>query len=208
MIIEVTPVGPLQVNCYVLGCEKSLEGVVIDVGGNVDRVLSIIKKHDLAIRYLLDTHGHFDHVGGNRAFLAATKAHFMIHERDSVFLGMAKDAGKSFGVSVENSPPADSFLTPGKVIKFGEERLEIIHTPGHSPGSCCIYNRKAGVLFTGDTIFNGGVGRTDLPGGSLDSLKRSIRERLAVLPDGVKVYPGHGVSSTIAIERFSNPFFR
>jgi len=195
MIIETIPVGPLQVNSYILGCEKTHEGVVIDAGGSVDRLLARINKLGLTIKYLIDTHGHFDHVGGNRAFIEATGAKLLIHEKDAFLLSMASDAGKSFGVAdVENSPEPDGFLTDGMIIEFGDQRLKVIHTPG--------------VLFTGDTLFNASVGRTDLPGGSMEVLLRSIRERLAVLPETTRVYPGHGPSSTIAIELFSNPYVR
>lgn len=208
MIIETIPVGPLQVNSYILGCRSTLEGIVIDAGGSVDKLLERIGKRGLTIRYLLDTHGHFDHVGGNRAFISATGARFLIHEKDAFLLAMAADAGRGFGVRVENSPPADEFLSDGMVIEFGCHRVRIIHTPGHSPGGCCIYCEQAGALFTGDTLFNGSVGRTDLPGGSMDVLVRSIRERLAILPETTRIYPGHGPSSTIAIELFTNPYLR
>lgn len=208
MIIETVSVGPLQVNGYVLGCERSHEGVVIDAGGSVDRLLTRIRKLGLSIRYLIDTHGHFDHIGGNRAFLEATGASFLIHEKDAFLLSMASDSARSFGVVAENSPQPDQFLTDGMTIEFGDQRLEVIHTPGHSPGGCCLYSADAGALFTGDTLFNGSVGRTDLPGGSMEVLVRSIRERLAILPETTRVFPGHGPSSTIAIELFTNPFLR
>lgn len=208
MIIETIPVGPLQVNSYILGCEKSNEGVVIDAGGSVDRLLDRIEKLSLTIKYLIDTHGHFDHVGGNRAFIEATGARFLIHEKDAFLLSIAAESSKSFGVVAENSPEPDEFLTDGMIIEFGAQRLEIFHTPGHSPGGCCIYSAEAGAVFTGDTLFNGSVGRTDLPGGSMEVLMRSIRERLTTLPETTRVFPGHGPSSTIAIERLSNPFVR
>jgi glyoxylase-like metal-dependent hydrolase (beta-lactamase superfamily II) len=208
MIIETIPVGPLQVNGYILGCERSNEGIVIDAGGSVDRLLARIGKLGLTIRYLLDTHGHFDHVGGNRAFLEATGARFLIHEKDAFLLPMAADSARSFGVVAENSPAPDQYLTDGMTVEFGDQHLVVIHTPGHSPGGCCFYSREAGALFTGDTLFNGSVGRTDLPGGSMEVLVRSIRERLAILPETTRVYPGHGPSSTIAIELFTNPFLK
>lgn len=208
MIIETIPVGPLQVNCYVVGCEESGEGVVIDAGGSVERLLARIGELGLTVRYLIATHGHFDHVGGNRAFLQATGVPLLIHEKDAFLLPLASEAARSFGVTAENSPPPDRYLTDGMVVEFGAQRLEVIHTPGHSPGGCCLYSPQAEALFTGDTLFNGSVGRTDLPGGSMETLMASIRQRLAILPDGTRVFPGHGPSSTIAIERYSNPFLR
>jgi len=208
MIIETVPVGPLQVNSYILGCEESHEGVVIDAGGSVERLLARIEKLGLSIIYLIDTHGHFDHVGGNRAFIEATGARFLIHQKDAFLLSMATVSAREFGVEAENSPQPDDFLTDGMIIQFGVQRLEIIHTPGHSPGGCSIYSAEAGAVFTGDTLFNGSAGRTDLPGGSMEVLMRSIRERLATLPESTRIFPGHGPSSTIAIELFSNPFVR
>lgn len=208
MIIETVPVGPLQVNSYILGCEQSRAGVVIDAGGSVERLLARIEKLGLSISYLIDTHGHFDHVGGNRAFIEATGARFLIHQKDAFLLSMATVSAREFGVEAENSPQPDDFLTDGMIIQFGVQRLEIIHTPGHSPGGCSIYSAEAGAVFTGDTLFNGSAGRTDLPGGSMEVLMRSIRERFATLPASTRIFPGHGPSSTIAIELFSNPFVR
>ena len=208
MIIETIPVGPLQVNCYILGCEESREGIVIDAGGNVKRLFSKIKALNLRIMYLVNTHGHFDHVGGNRAFLETTGGTFLIHKKDAFFLSMAMEEGKNFGVRVENSPEPNAFLVDEMTITFGRQTLRVIHTPGHSPGGCCFYSEVANAVFTGDTIFNGSVGRIDLPGGSMETLIESISERLAVLPEDTKVYPGHGPSTTIAIERYSNPFLR
>jgi glyoxylase-like metal-dependent hydrolase (beta-lactamase superfamily II) len=182
--------------------------VVIDAGGSVERLLARIEKLGLNIRYLLDTHGHFDHVGANRAFIQATGARFLIHEKDAFFLAIAAESGRDFGVKAENSPQPDDFLDDGMVIEFGTQRLEVIHTPGHSPGGCSFYSAEAGAVFTGDTLFNGSVGRADFPGGSMEVLLRSIRERLFVLPETTIVYPGHGPSSTIAIELFSNPYAR
>ncbi len=206
MIIETVPVGPLQVNCYILGCEESREGVVIDAGGSVDRVLSRVKNQGLNVRYLLSTHGHFDHVGGNRAFLEATGATYLIHEKDAFLLSMAAASGRNFGVEVENSPEPDKFLSDGMIIEFGKKQLQVIFTPGHSPGGCSLYCASEGAVFTGDTLFNGSVGRTDLGGGSMEMLIRSIKQRLFTLPETTRVFPGHGPSSTIAIERISNPY--
>lgn len=206
MIIDTVPVGPLQVNCYILGCEESGEGVVIDAGGSVDRVLSRVRSRGLTVRYLLSTHGHFDHIGGNRAFLEATGATYLIHEKDAFLLSMAAASGRSFGVEVENSPEPDEFLTDGMMLEFGKQQLQVIFTPGHSPGGCSLYCASEGAVFTGDTLFNGSVGRTDLQGGSMEVLIRSIKQRLFTLPETTRVFPGHGPSSSIAIERISNPY--
>jgi len=208
MIIETIPVGPLQVNCYILWCEESREGIVIDAGGNVERLFSKIEELNLSVTRLVNTHGHFDHVGGNRAFLETTGATFLIHKKDAFFLSMAMEEGKSFGVQVENSPEPNAFLVDNMIITFGKQELRVIHTPGHSPGGCCFYSETSNVLFSGDTLFNGSVGRIDFPGGSMEMLVESINKRLAVLPEDTKVYPGHGSSTTIAIERYSNPFLR
>lgn len=204
MIIETVQVGPLQVNCYILGCEETNEGVVIDAGGNIERILDKVNSLGLTVKYLLDTHGHFDHVGGNRAIIEATGARFLIHAKDAFLLSMAEVSGRDFGVETENSPEPDGFLTDGMIVEFGGCRLEVIHTPGHSPGGCCLYCASEGVVFTGDTLFNGGVGRIDLPGGSHEVLMRSIRERLFTLPDETRVFPGHGTSSCIGREKLSN----
>jgi glyoxylase-like metal-dependent hydrolase (beta-lactamase superfamily II) len=206
MIIETIPVGPLQANCYLLGCEESREGVVIDAGGSVDRILGRVKDLGLKVRYLVSTHGHFDHVGGNRAVIEGTGARYLIHEKDAFLLSMASASGRSFGVEVENSPEPDDYLADGMCIEFGKQQLQVIFTPGHSPGGCSLYCAQEGAVFTGDTLFSGSVGRTDLPGGSMETLIRSIKQRLFTLPDTTRVYPGHGPSSTIAIERISNPY--
>jgi glyoxylase-like metal-dependent hydrolase (beta-lactamase superfamily II) len=208
MILEALQVGPLQVNCYIVGCEESREGVVIDAGGDAEEILARVGKLGLSIRYLLSTHGHFDHVGGNRAVLAATGAEFLIHERDSYFLSRAAESGRDFGVETENSPEPDRFLEDGMQLEFGSHCLEVIHTPGHSPGGCCLWCEAERVVFTGDTLFNGSIGRFDLPGGNPSLLARSIRERLYALPDDTRVCPGHGTWTTIGHERLHNPHVR
>jgi glyoxylase-like metal-dependent hydrolase (beta-lactamase superfamily II) len=129
----------------------------------------------------------------------------MIHAKDIFLLTMAEAAGRDFGVEIENSPEPDGFLADGMIVEFGGCRLEVIHTPGHSPGGCCLYCADERVVFTGDTLFNGSVGRIDLPGGSHEVLIRSIRDRLFTLPGDTKVYPGHGPSTNIGLERMYNP---
>ncbi|MGA7827241.1 MAG: MBL fold metallo-hydrolase [Geobacteraceae bacterium] len=204
MIIEKIPVGPIKANCYLIGCEKTGDAAVIDAGGNADLILGRAKALGLKIRYLLNTHGHFDHVSANRAIREASAAELYIHEREVYFSSSASLFGREFGVEAEDSPEPDLFLTDGMEIQVGAYLLQVIHTPGHSLGGCCFWCESEGVLFSGDTLFNGAIGRVDLPGGSLFSLQRSIRERLFVLDDQTRVYPGHGTYTTIGRERLNN----
>lgn len=205
MIIEKIPVGPLKANCYLIGCEKAGDAAVIDAGGDADLILDRAEVLGLKIRYLLSTHGHFDHVGANRAVRDATGAELRIHEREVFFSSSAAAAGREFGVESEDSPAPDCFLVDGMQIRIGHYLLAVIHTPGHSLGGCCFWCEGEKVVFTGDTLFNGAIGRVDLPGGSLLTLHRSIRARLFVLDDHTRVYPGHGAISTIGRERLNNP---
>jgi len=183
-------VGPIQANCYIVGCKKTREAVVIDPGGDVPRIVSELVKRELTVRALLNTHGHWDHTGGNEELRKITKAPLMIHRGDAPQL----------------SAPPDTFLDEGEAVRFGTFTLNVLHTPGHSPGGVCLSG--AGVVFTGDTLFAGSIGRTDLPGGDTHALIEGVRRKLFCLPDDVRVYPGHGPSSTIGREKAHNPFFR
>jgi glyoxylase-like metal-dependent hydrolase (beta-lactamase superfamily II) len=206
VIIETIPVGPLKANCYIVGCETTGEGAVIDAGGDAEKILDRVNALGLTLRYVLNTHGHFDHVSANRALLEeVTGAELCIHERELYFACSAAAAGRDFGVAAEDSPEPDRFLEDGMRLTLGRYRLQVIHTPGHSLGGCCFWCESEGVVFTGDTLFNGSIGRVDLPGGSLHRLQRSIRERLYVLGDSTRVYPGHGTASSIGRERLANP---
>jgi hydroxyacylglutathione hydrolase len=204
MIIESIVVGPLMVNCYVLGCDKTLEGVIIDPGGDSKKILSVVSRHGLTISSVINTHGHFDHVGGNGAVLKATGAKLFIHELDAPMLSRAVDTAAMFGIQAENSPQPDAYLRDGDSVSFGSVALKILHTPGHTRGGCSLHGE--GVVFTGDTLFADAVGRTDFPGGSSRDLSASIREKLLTLPDETIVYPGHGPSTTIGRERLKNPY--
>ena len=207
MIFETLEVGPLGVNCFILGCATSREGVVIDPGGDVERIAGIVAKHGLKIRYIINTHGHFDHVGGNRQAVKAFAAPLLIHGSDASMLGRAADVAQMYGMPGENSPAADSFLTEGMEIVFGSHRMKVLHTPGHTQGGCCLYLEDEQKVITGDTLFADSIGRTDLPGGSHEQLLQSIRSKLFVLPDGVAAYPGHGPATTIGHEKRHNPYF-
>ncbi len=183
-------VGPIQANCYIVGCKKTLDAVVIDPGGDVPRIVSELVKRKLTVKTILNTHGHWDHTGGNEELKQITKAPLMIHRGDAPQLNQAPD----------------SFLEEGQEIRFGSYDLKVLHTPGHSPGGICLSG--AGVVFTGDTLFAGSIGRTDLPGGDYDTLIQGVRQKLFCLEDDVRVYPGHGPASTIGQEKAHNPFFR
>lgn len=207
MTFDVIVVGPLGVNCFVLGCEQTGQGIVVDPGGDVDRIQAKVQERKLTITHIINTHGHFDHVGGNRRTIEALGAPLWIHPADAPMLSRVAQVSSMYGIpGGENSPAADSALQDGTVIAFGNSSLSVIHTPGHTPGGCCLYLESEGKIITGDTLFADGVGRTDLPGGSYEQLADSIRTRLFVLPDRTEVWPGHGPSTTIGHEKQHNPY--
>lgn len=207
MIFETLEVGPLGVNCYILGSAATREGVVIDPGGDVGRIAEVAHKNGLKIRYIINTHGHFDHVGGNLQAVKAFGAPLLVHESDAPMLGRSAEVARMYGMQGENSPAPDGFLTEGMEIAFGSHRIKVLHTPGHTQGGCCLYLEAANIVITGDTLFADSIGRTDLPGGSHEQLLQSIRSKLFTLPDGVTAYPGHGPSTTIGHEKRHNPYF-
>jgi hydroxyacylglutathione hydrolase len=206
MIFEIIVVGPLAVNCFLLGDEESRDGIVVDPGGDAAKVLAAVQRHGLTVSRVINTHGHFDHVGANRQVLAATGAELLIHREDAPFLSRAADVAVMYGLSTENSPPPDRFLEDGMVIGLGGTGITTLHTPGHTPGGCCLYLEAEGKVITGDTLFAEGVGRTDFPGSSHEALMTSIRTKLMTLPDAVVAYPGHGPATSIGHERRYNPY--
>ena len=206
MIFDVIVVGPLGVNCFIMGCEETKQGVVVDPGGDTDKILTRIQEHGLKVAAVINTHGHFDHVGGNRQMIEMTGAPLWIHAADAPMLGRVAQVSSMYGLAGENSPDADHFLTDGMLIPFGNHFVKVIHTPGHTPGGCCLYLEPQQTIITGDTLFADSVGRTDLPGGSYEQLVTSIRTRLFVLPDQVVAWPGHGPSTTIGHEKHHNPY--
>ncbi len=206
MIFETVVVGPLQVNCYIIGCKDTLEGVVVDPGEDADRIIKAFSGHGLKIIHVLNTHGHFDHIGANRAILEATGADFMIHEADVPMLGKGDATAAKYGLRAENSPLPDRCFSDGTKIPVGNLELTVLHTPGHTPGGCCFLVN--GILISGDTLFADSIGRTDFPGGSSGALIKSIHDKLLVLGDDIVVYPGHGPATTIGRERAHNPYLR
>ena len=204
MIIQSLTVGPIQANCFILGCEQTQEAVVIDPGDEAKRILSGLQKKALTLKYIINTHGHFDHVGANKALKDMTGAPILIHREDAPMLANLSASAGMWGMRAEDSPP-DQFIKDGDRIVFGQITLEVIHTPGHSPGGISLYTPK--VVFVGDTLFAGSIGRTDFPGGDYDLLISGVRNRLFVLGDDVQVFPGHGPATTIGYEKKYNPFF-
>jgi len=205
VILHTIHVGITQTNCYIVGCEDTGEGVVIDPGGNPKRILKAIEDAGLTIRYVLNTHCHFDHMGANADVVAATGAPLALHPAELPIL-QARGGASWFGVPVKESPAPDIELDDGQVIEVGTLRFQVLHTPGHSPGGVTFYLEEQGVAFDGDVLFQMGVGRTDLPGGEWDTLMRSIQEVLFALPDETILYSGHGPKTTVGQEKRSNPW--
>ncbi len=207
MMLETIVVGALQVNCYVLGCEQSHRAVVIDPGDDAPAILAVLKRGGLKLEHIVVTHAHFDHVMSARPLQEATGAPFYMHSGDRLLLpAMRRTAIAWLGRDPGEPPGLTHDLSAGEVIRVGELALEVRSTPGHSPGSLTLVDHTKRRAFTGDALFAGSIGRTDLPGGSLDTLLSSIREQILVLPDDYAILPGHGPGSTIGEERRSNPF--
>lgn len=197
-------VGELGVNCYIVACEKTKEAIVIDPGDEPDRILQYIEAEHLNIKYVVNTHGHADHIGANDAVVEATQAVLKIHEGDLAMLGDAKQNLSAFhGLPVLSNTKAQ-LLHEGDQISFGEEKLVVLHTPGHSPGGICLAGRQ--ILFSGDSLFAESVGRCDFPGGSMTDLIYNIKTKLMILDDDTVVYPGHGPRTKIGWERKDNPY--
>ena len=198
------PLGIYQANCYILHDEKTKEAAVIDPGGDFPELKSYIESNGLSVKYIIVTHGHGDHIGALRELKDYSKAIICVHKEDHEMLGSKSKNYSEIvaGTGVEMS--ADRLLEDGDVLELGETKLKIIHTPGHSRGGVCVYCE--GNLFSGDTLFAGSIGRTDLTGGSFDEIIASIKSKILILPENTAVYPGHGSSTTISIEKKMNPF--
>ncbi len=205
MIFKRLVVGPFASNCYIIGSESNKEGVIIDPGAEAEEILKNIKDLGLKTKFIVLTHGHIDHIGALKEVKDATGAEAAIHTDDAKSLN-DHSLGRVFGLSYPPPPAPDRLLKDGDSIDFGNLHLLVLHTPGHSPGGICLLGE--GVVFSGDTLFNYGIGRTDLPGGSYSQLMNSIHTKLMILPDNTIVYPGHGPDTTIGTERRGNPFLR
>ena len=206
MIHEILTVGPLQCNCSILGDETSLEAIVVDPGDDIPSILSVLDKHNLTVKQIVITHAHIDHIAGAQRLKRVTGAPILYNQNDLPLVEMMDVQAGWLSMPTPEVPPPDDTLDDGKRIAIIGLTGSILHTPGHTQGSVCLYLPDQSLLLAGDTLFNGSVGRTDLPGGNTRQLIASIHTRLLVLPDEVTVIPGHGPSTTIGTERESNPF--
>ena len=204
MILEQAAAPPFMKNGFVLGCPRTKEGVIIDPGDEVAELIASARRHGLRIVSILLTHAHLDHVTGVGAAREAFGAPVYLHRDDQFLYDAAPQQGAMFGLRVEQPPPVDHHYIGGAPLTFGDFTVDVHHTPGHCPGGVCL--EIAGLLFVGDTLFAGSIGRTDLPGGDYDTLIRSIREVLFRFPDETPVYSGHGPMTTIGHEKRTNPF--
>jgi hydroxyacylglutathione hydrolase len=207
VILESVPVGMLMCNCIIVGDETTKRAIVIDPGDEVEKITALLDKHGLTVAAIVATHGHIDHVGGIAALKALTGAPAMLHEADAPMYENIALQAQWLGVPVPATTEIDKYLTDHQALEFGTQKLEVRHTPGHSPGSVSLVApHDVPLVFAGDTLFAGSIGRTDLWGGSFDEIIRSIRGTLLSMPDESIVLPGHGPRTTIGAERTTNPF--
>ncbi|HMB92974.1 MAG TPA: MBL fold metallo-hydrolase [Rhodothermales bacterium] len=208
MYVKSFTFNPFQTNCYI--CHDAGEAVIIDPSCHTEaerqQVLNHLDAHDLTVRHLLLTHGHIDHIFGCKAFAEHFGMSWQMHRADVPMLKRSQEQAMLFGVPLEQPPMPETFLDEGDTIAFGEVTWDVLYTPGHSRGSICFHDVRGDFVIAGDVLFAGSIGRTDLPGGSMPELMRSIFQKLIPLGDSTQVYPGHGPATTIGHERQSNPF--
>ena len=209
LIHEVLPVGWLRCNCHVVGDSATREAIVVDPGDETERILEVLHRHNLRVKSIVITHAHPDHVGGAAQLKAATGAPILMHADDLWLLENVPMQCAAFGFPAPPAVEMDAALRSGGELRWGRDlRAQVLHTPGHSPGSICLYLPERKIVFAGDTLFAGSIGRTDLWGGSSDALLRSIHTHLLGLDAATAVFPGHGPETTIGEERNRNPFLR
>ena len=208
MIHEILPVGMLQCNCSIFGDEQSREAIVIDPGDNIDAIVAILQRNGLTVKQIVVTHAHIDHVGGAMRLKQLTGAPILLNQNDEMLLKMLDVQATWIGVRPPGTVTIDQNLGDADQLKVGNIDASVIHTPGHTEGSVCLYFPAENKLIAGDTLFAGSIGRTDLPGGSMDKIMRSLHTKVLALPDETIVVPGHGELTTIGGERETNPFLR
>jgi glyoxylase-like metal-dependent hydrolase (beta-lactamase superfamily II) len=206
MIHEIIPVGALQCNCSIIGDEATHEAMVIDPGDDISDVLALVRKHNLQVKQIVITHAHIDHVGGAMKLRAATGAPILLNQNDYDLLKILDVQAAWIGVADPGKVEIDHSVSTGEIVSAGVHKAQILHTPGHTEGSICLYFPAEKKLMAGDTLFAGSIGRTDLPGGSMQKILRSLHDTLMALPDETVVVPGHGPLTNIGKERESNPF--
>ena len=208
MIHEILPVGPLQCNCSIIGDEISHEAMVIDPGDDIADVSAVIQKHKLKVKQIVITHAHIDHVGGAMKLRAATGAPILLNHNDYTLLKMLDLQADWIGMQSPGKVEIDHNLNDQDKVEAGSLIANVMHTPGHTEGSICLYFPAEQKLIAGDTLFAGSIGRTDLPGGSFEKIMRSLHDKLLSLPDETAVVPGHGPPTSIGAERETNPFLK
>lgn len=204
MIFETIVVGDLAVNCFIMACEQTKKGIVVDPGDNIDGILEIVKKHNIDIIEIVATHGHFDHIGRVTTLKEKTGAPFTIHKADLFMVEGLVEIASFLSIDTDPPPAVDRFIDEGDTITFGNHTLNILHVPGHAPGNVAL--TWPGHAIVGDTVFAGSIGRTDLEGADPQVLMDSIRTKILTLPDETFLYPGHGPQTTVAQEKQTNPF--
>jgi glyoxylase-like metal-dependent hydrolase (beta-lactamase superfamily II) len=206
LVVRNAVVGPFAANAYIVACDRTGEALLVDPGGETRRVLGLREPGGFRVVRIFCTHGHVDHVAGGREARAETGASLSIHAADLGWLEALPRQAEMFGFEQVEPPEVDRQHEDGETFRIGASEARVLHTPGHSAGSCCLWFSEEKLVFTGDTLFSGSVGRTDLPGGDFDALARSIQQKLFTLGDDVRFHPGHGPGGLIGDERRTNPF--
>jgi glyoxylase-like metal-dependent hydrolase (beta-lactamase superfamily II) len=206
MLLEILPTGPLQCNCSIFGDEESGRALVFDPGDDVPKIQAILERHGLSVEKIVFTHAHIDHIGAGAEFKRLTGAPTYLHRAELPVLASLPQQAAWLGVSPPEAVEIDEFLEEGDTVDLAGRALDVLFTPGHSPGSISLYSRADKLIVSGDVLFRDSIGRTDLPGGDFETLMRSIADKLYPLDDDVTVIPGHGPTTTIGRERLHNPF--